>query len=143
MNRGIPWVLLAALALSPAALADLQVEDGYVRGLPPGTPNTAAYMRLRNSGTAPVELVGASAEVAGSVMLHTTMDHGGVLHMQHLSGLTIPAGGEVVLQSGGIHLMLMDLEAMPQAGTVVAITLEFADGTTQDITLPVRSVLDE
>ena len=144
MTRLASSLFLAGLALSStAALAELQVKNGYVRGLPPGTSNTAAYMTLRNGGDEAVELVGASAAVAGSVMLHTTVNHDGMLHMQHLHSLAIPAGGEVVLASGGIHLMLMQLESMPRAGETVAITLEFSDGATQDIALPVRSVLEE
>lgn len=143
MKRLQYWLLLACPLLPGTVLADLQVENGYVRGLPPGTQNTAAYMTLRNTGGQDIELVGARSALAGSVMLHTTMNHGGMLHMQHLDSLTIPAGGEVALESGGIHLMLMQLGSMPRVGESVAITLEFGDGTSQNIVLPVRSVLDE
>lgn len=144
MKRLASCLLLAGLSLPGAfAVAELQVENGYVRGLPPGTANTAAYMTLRNTDEHSLELVGASASVAASVMLHTTVSHDGMLHMQHLNSLEIPADGEVVLESGGIHLMLMQLKTMPRAGETVSITLEFADGVTQDIVLPVRSVLDE
>lgn len=138
-------LLVAALALVPASavLAALEVENGYVRGLPPGVSNTAAYMTLHNPGADAVELVGGSAEVAGSVMLHTTIDREGMLHMEHLHSVSIPAGGSVVLESGAMHLMLMQLKRTPKAGERVAISLEFADGSTQQIDLPVRSVLDE
>lgn len=147
LTRRLLSAALASFALVLSALLQagpvLEIENGYVRGLPPGTQNTAAYMTLRNSGEVDVELVGASTPVAGNVMLHATVDHGGMLHMEHLHGLAIPAGAEVVLKSGGIHLMLMQLVAMPKPGEEVALTLQFADGSTQELRLPVRSVLDE
>lgn len=141
-SAGLASLTLAFPVLLQAGQV-LEVENGYVRGLPPGTQNTAAYMTLRNRGDVDVELVAAASPVAGSVMLHSTVDHGGMLHMEHLHGLVIPAGAEVVLKSGGIHLMLMQLGEMPKPGEEVALTLQFADGSMQELRLPVRSVLDE
>ncbi len=135
--------VLPALFLSAQLSADVVVEDAWVRGLPPGVANASAYMTLGNSGSDDVVLTGASSPIAGSVLLHTTMDHGGMLHMTHVESLTIPAGGEVKLESGGTHLMLMELTETPAPGKDVELTLEFADGNTQRLLLPVRSVLDE
>jgi|Laugrespbdmm15sn_2_1035079.scaffolds.fasta_scaffold52660_2 copper(I)-binding protein len=134
---------ILAMSLATPVLAELVAENAYVRGLPPGVDNTSAYMTLKNPGTAAVELVGAVSPVAGSVMLHTTMNHDGMLHMQHVSSATIPAQGELVLESGGMHLMLMQLQQAPKPGEQVELTLQFADGSTQTLSLPVRSVLDE
>lgn len=125
------------------AFADIVVEDGYVRGLPPGVANTAAYMSLRNTGTTDMVLTGATTPIAEQVTLHSTMDHGGMLHMEPLQTMTVPAGGELLLQSGGMHLMLEELRGSPMPGTDVELTLEFADGSLHVLTLPVKSVLDE
>lgn len=134
---------LALLTLSAGLHAELVVDDAWVRGLPPGVANTAAYMTLRNAGSEDVVLTGAVSPIAGSVQLHDTMDHGGMLHMTHVDTLTIPAGGTVKLATGGLHLMLMELAATPAPGTDVELTLQFADGSSQALRLPVRSVLDE
>ena len=134
---------VALLTLSAGLHAELVVEDAWVRGLPPGVANTAAYMTLHNTGSEDIVLTGAVSPVAGRVQLHDTMDHGGMLHMAHVDTLTIPAGGDVKLATGGLHLMLMELTAMPAPGTDVELTLQFADGSSQALTLPVRSVLDE
>ncbi|MGV3591216.1 MAG: copper chaperone PCu(A)C [Gammaproteobacteria bacterium] len=134
---------LALLSVSAGLHAELVVDDAWVRGLPPGVANTAAYMTLRNTGNEDVVLTGATSPIAGSVQLHDTMDHGGMLHMAHVESLTVPAGGEVKLASGGLHLMLMELTAMPAPDSNVELTLQFSDGTSQALVLPVRSVLDE
>jgi copper(I)-binding protein len=137
--------LLAVLTLffSTHSYAEIVVEDAWVRGLPPGVANASAYMTLRNTGSEVVVLIGAQSPIAGSVLLHGTMNHDGMLHMTHLESAMIPAGGELKLESGGTHLMLMELKQTPAPGTDVELTLEFADGTTQTLLLPVRSVLDE
>lgn len=137
--------LLLSLALCVPALAhaDIEVIDPYVRGLPPGVANTSAYMTLRNTGAGDVDLVAVSSDIAASTMLHTTMDHGGMLHMMHVDKVSIPAGGETRLASGGLHIMLMQLNEHPAPGSSVPLLLRFSDGSELQVSAPVRSVLDE
>ena len=68
-----------------------------------------------------------------------TMD-GDVMRMaEQPDGIAIPAGGEVTLQPGGIHLMLLDLAApLVEAGTV-ELTLEFETAGAVTLTVPVTS----
>jgi copper(I)-binding protein len=142
MKRNYLLALPALFATAPL-YADVIVEDAWIRGLPPGVPNASAYMTLTNTGTEAVVLTGATSPIAGSVMLHGTMNHDGVLHMMQLESAAIPAGAELKLESGGMHLMLTELKAAPTPGTEVELILQFADGTSQALQLPVRSVLDE
>ncbi|MEY4640789.1 MAG: hypothetical protein RLZZ227_783 [Pseudomonadota bacterium] len=134
---------LPALFFSTLACADLVVEDAWVRGLPPGVANASAYMTLKNTGAEDLVMTGASSPIASSVVLHSTMNHDGMLHMAQLETLTIPAGGQVRLESGATHLMLTDLKETPMPGVDVEMTLQFANGATHPLQLPVRSVLDE
>lgn len=136
-------LVILGCALAASASAELLVDNAWVRGLPPGQTTTAVFMTLRNTGTAPLTLTGASTPVAESALLHGSMNHGGMLHMMALETLEIPAGGELKLESGGSHLMLTGLQQALVAGSEVEVTLQFADGQTRLLTLPVRSVLDE
>ena len=135
--------MLFLVAACSGARADIEVSAAYVRGLPPGVANTSAYMTLRNTGSAAVDLVGARSPVAATVMLHDTMNHDGMLHMTHVDKASIAAGGELVLASGGMHLMLMQLREQPVAGSTVELVLQFSDGSEVSVQAPVRSVLDE
>lgn len=132
-----------ALLLSHPALAAIEVEDAYVRGLPPGVDNTAAYMVLRNTSDTAMTLTGASTPVAGMAMLHKTSEHEGMMHMDHMDAASIPAHGELKLAPNGIHLMLMKLKQALKPGDKVELTLQFGDGSTQTLSVPVRSVLQE
>ena len=139
-------LLFIATLLPQLILADeldtLRVDDGYVRGLPPGVANTAAYMTLRNDSAADLTLTGAETDVAESVSIHATVHEDGLMKMKHQMSLSIPAGGAVVLESGGLHLMLMGLKNS-RLGAQVEMQLRFSGGDTKTVLLPVISVLDE
>lgn len=143
MNMKHALVALCLSSLALTAHAEIAVEGAYVRALPPGTPTTAAYMRLSNDSAAAVALVGASSPVAGKVTMHSTMNHNGMMHMSPNAKLEIPANGSLLLESGGHHLMLEQLAAPLAAGTTIELTLQFSDGSTTTLQVPVRSVLDE
>lgn len=145
MKAGITGLLAVLMAgtVSAAELESLMVEDGYVRGLPPTSTNTAAYMRLVNEGERSLQLIGATSPVADQVMLHESYEDGGLVSMRHVARAEVPAGGELQLRSGGLHLMLMELTASLSDGDEVQLILEFAEGDSKTVTLPVRSVMAE
>ena len=140
--RGLLAIAVLGLA-SVEAQAALVVEGGHVRSLPPGVTDTSAYMILRNTDPETRVLVSVSSPAAARVTLHNTMNHDGMLHMQQLANLTIPANGSISLEPGGTHLMLEQLTGTLEPGGEVELVLVFADGQSETITLPVKSVLDE
>lgn len=59
--------------------------------------------------------------------------------MQELTGgLTIPAGGEVALEPGGIHVMMLDLAAPLETGDTFDLTLNTDDGESITVSVEVR-----
>ncbi|MDR2212396.1 MAG: copper chaperone PCu(A)C [Pseudomonadales bacterium] len=134
---------LSLLSLSALAQAEILVEDAYVRAPPPGGGAGAAYMTLRNTADAAVDLTGAQTPAAGKVSLHNTMNHDGMMMMMPTAKFTIPAQGAFVLQSGASHLMLEQLSETLVPGSEITLTLQFGDGSSVSAQLPVRSVLDE
>ena len=88
-----------ALLLAAPALAKVDAVDGYVRLLPPGSPNTAAFMVLRNDGDKPVKLVAGASPEAGRVELHTHLHENGVMKMRQVESIEIPAKGEAVVRA--------------------------------------------
>lgn len=97
--------------------------DNVRIGQPTG-PNAALYFTA-TANSEPDRLNGATTSVAGSMELHeTTMDDDGTMTMSSLDGLDLPADGEIVLEPGGYHLMLVDAERM-DVGDVVEVTLDW------------------
>lgn len=96
------------------------VTDARV-GQPTG-PNAAVYFTASSGGEAD-RLIGAATDAAASVELHeTAMGDDGTMGMAPVDGLDLPAGGELVLEPGGYHLMMIDADRL-EVGDTVEVTL--------------------
>jgi copper(I)-binding protein len=131
-------LLLRPLALSAQELP-LKVEGAWMQAVPDVSETTAVYLTLTNLGKTPLDLVGARSEVAQQIEpMITTKDRSGVIGMKRVPSLPIPAGGKLVLQPAGNHLMLMQLRQHPRPGEKVKITLLINPGAREfDVELPV------
>lgn len=139
-------LFVAGLVILPvAAIAgpgEVEITDAWIRALPPAQSTTAAYLTLHNRGTQAVVVRAGSAEGAGRLEIHTTREVDGLMRMQQLSTLQVPAGGSVVLEPGGTHLMLLDLERMPAPGETRQLCLQPAGGEQVCVSAPVRKDAD-
>lgn len=129
MRKIRPEFVLAALALlaSPAHATDtVMVKDGWFRSLPANLP-AGGYFTLHNGGTAPIKLTGAESPACSMIMLHKSEERNGTGTMVEVPSIDVPASGDLTFAPGGYHLMCMNPKMKP--GTMVKVTLEFADGT--------------
>jgi len=115
----------------------VHVESAWVRAAPPGAMMLAGYMTLRNAGKSPVRFDWAQSDVFGIVELHRTLIVNGVSTMRLAGNQTIPAGGSLRFEPGGLHLMLMQAQHALRVGDKVRSRLHFADGTALDVVAPV------
>lgn len=116
---------LVSMAAEPVALV---LSDAWVRALPPGQPNTAAYLVVTNSGGSTVTIVGASTAIADKAEIHTTREVDGLQRMEQLMQLQVGPGQSLAFAPGGTHLMLLGLRQMPVQGDEVRLCLQLAGG---------------
>lgn len=89
-------------------------------------PNSAAYMKITNKGSAPDTLTGVKSEVAEHVQLHTVMKEGEVMRMRPVKGgIAVPPNASLELKPGGYHIMLMGLTKKLAPGDMFDLTLQF------------------
>jgi len=117
-------VVLLALAASPA-LAQVSVDQPWMRATAPGAKVAGGFMTLVNQGSAPDRLVGAASVVAERVELHVHKEEGGVMKMRQMPGFDVPAKGRFELKPGGAHLMFMNIKHPIKEGDTVPVTLTF------------------
>ena len=84
------------------------------------------------------ELVAVRSPRFGEVSLHETRMVDGVSRMRGIERLPVAAGGEALMQPGGLHLMLMQPDATLVEGERVPLVLVLADGSEVPATLAVR-----
>ena len=63
------------------------------------------------------------------------------MRMRKIDKIELPAGGEVTLQPGGLHVMLLGLKQDLNEGERISVTLKFSDGSSKTIEAPVRMVM--
>ena len=100
---------------------------------------TAIFGTLVNESNEDIEIVAFSSSVdAGINEIHETVD-GQMREMEE--PLIIPAGESVALEPGGAHFMLMNVKEPVMAGDEVTVTVELADGSTEEFDdIPVRTI---
>ncbi|QGX97256.1 copper chaperone PCu(A)C [Roseovarius faecimaris] len=131
---------LGALLIATQAWAgEIEIHDPYARASSPTASSGAAFMMIHNNGTEDDRLVSVASPVAKRVELHThEEDANGVMSMRHVEdGFAVPAGGMIMLQRGGHHVMFMGLNTPFEQGNTVPLTLVFEKSGEMEIEVPV------
>ena len=134
-------VLSFGLVVSQAVFAGdmpLRIADAWLREGPPTQEVLAAYMRIHNDASNPQRITGASSPEFRSVEIHRTVMQDGLARMVPQADIVIPARGEVVLEPGGYHLMLIGPLKPLRRGNGVTIRLQLGTGLQQTIEAQVR-----
>ena len=100
-------------------------------------PTAAVYVTIEN-GAEPNRLMAAKTPVAARVELHTHRLEDGIMMMQKLDAIDIPADGVVAMQPGGVHIMLFDLKSRFEEGETFPLTLMFEKGGNRETMIDVR-----
>lgn len=128
------------LVFSLTTMAELVVEDGFVRKPIPGRTMSAAFMEIHNASGSHVVLTHATLEGAKSVEMHTHTHEEGVMRMRQIFELPIKAGESVILAPGGLHLMVFGITKLPEKPKLVLCT---ADDTCYTTTIATRSLVNK
>lgn len=139
-------VLLLAASLLPACYVDaheftkghLAIAHPWSMELPPNAPTVAAYFVISNAGPDADRLTGVDSPVAGAAQLHEHVNKDGLMKMQQVQTVDIPAGGEVKFAPMAYHVMLLDLKDRSKLrdGQSFPLTLHFEK--TGDVTVDVQ-----
>lgn len=117
------------------------VEGAWVGEVPPSSPVAAAYITIKNEGTADDKLLSVTSSISGSTMIHqTVVDEEGVARMDMIDALVIPAGKSVILKPGGTHIMLMDLKEPVTGKGKIELDLKFENAGEMKIEAPVKKL---
>ncbi len=138
MNRIIRRAATAfALAVPVAAFADVTIDSPWIRGTVPGQSVTGAFMTIRS--TEATALVRVESPAAESLQVHRTAMVDGMMSMEPVESLAVPAHGSVALEPGGFHVMLVGLRTSLHAGDKVPLTLTFRSGDRRQTIVTVQA----
>ncbi len=132
--------VLPALAHEGECHATVSLYNGWARASVAGAPNSAAYGLLVNLTDEDDTLISATTDAAATVEMHEmSMTADGVMQMRPVEGgFPVAAHNYFTLQPGGYHLMLLNLTRELTPGSMLDITLVFAQAGEVQLSLPVR-----
>lgn len=143
------FLLIAALGLIAASCGgsgeDISVDGVWARNSPMSSDRGAVYMNLESADGDRLLSASVNASIAGTVEVHETVpaeggdseagmgedeDMGdaegmGMMMMQEVEAIDLPAGETVSLEPGGYHIMLIDLAEPLEIGEKFDLTLNF------------------
>lgn len=119
---------------SGSAEPELKVSGAYIPQ-PLMEDMAGGFLTVTNSGDQADRLVSVSSDLAEKVELHRTKGQ----RMERIKSLKVPANGELRLERGGNHLMLMDLERKPAKGDTVSVVLNFEKSGKKRVKVPVKA----
>lgn len=108
--------------------ADIEVENIRARTSKPGTNNSAIFMNIKNNLNTDVRLVEVSSSVCKSTEMHTHKELDGMKQMVQIDEILIGKNSETKLVPGGLHIMLMGLNAPIKEGDKVDLQMKFDNG---------------
>jgi copper(I)-binding protein len=136
--RGYEIVLAGLVLATPVCAADVEVRDAWFRALPAHVP-AGGYFTLRNSGTTEIALTGAQSPACAMLMLHRSVQSGGMSRMEDVSSVPVAPGQSAIFAPGGYHLMCMDPSPAMKPGNTVKVVLRFSDGSNTAASFAVRN----
>lgn len=101
------------------------------------TSSAAAYLTIENVGAKDHTLVSAESDIAAITDIHLSRMEDGVMRMAPAGPLSIKQGQTLVMEPGGLHIMLIRLKRPLTAGETFPLTLTFAHGKTMDVLVDV------
>lgn len=139
--------LLIAALLTPTLFAnaheydagELHIEHPWSRAMPPTAPTAAAYFVVHNKGAEADTLLSATSPHAGKVELHEHVHADGLMKMQEVQNVEVPAGGEVRFEPMGYHVMMFDLQQQAKEGERFPLTLVFENSGEVEVEVAVQT----
>jgi copper(I)-binding protein len=121
---------LATLVATAGYAADdtdgkLVVERAWARATAPGATVGATYLVIDNRAKRSDRLLAASSPRAAAVEVHATIKDLDQVRMRRVDPLHVGAGERLVLEPGGLHIMLIGLKSPLILGEHVPLTLKF------------------
>lgn len=115
------------------------IMNAWVREAHAAAKVNAGYMTLVNAGTEDITLVKVESDAYASIEVHEMKLVDGMMEMNEVTDMTIPAKGQIQFEPGGKHLMMMGPKKHLNKGQQVKMTLAFKSGKKQTVTIPVAA----
>lgn len=111
-----------------SAASELRLENVTIRQPLPGKTVSAGYFSITNPTQQALHIVAANSPWFAKTELHQHRMADGMMKMEAVQQISIPAGETVHLQPGGLHLMLFRPVKALELGDQVPLDIKLSSG---------------
>lgn len=125
---------------TPSSGPEINIESAWGRSSPKVATAGAFYMIIKNNGSETDKIVAGKSSACEVIELHESyMTEDGAMGMRPVEGgmIEIPAGGEVELKIGGVHIMCINKLEDFEVGAVIPLVLQFEKSGDLDIDIEI------
>ena len=141
IRLGVAAALLLSIAAAATSLTTVQnaaaeqtMSHAHMQATVGDITVSGAMARFMLAGRPGADrLIAASSPLTGRVELHTHLMEDGVMKMRQIEAIDVAASGTTELKSGGLHIMLFNVDPIPEKDSMVPLTLTFEKAGTVDI----------
>lgn len=133
-------ILLMLLCCQSALADEITLTKAWLRATPGGMTSAAVYGSLVNKSAADELVVSITSELAGSAMLHRSVQKDGMSRMVHTEEILVKAGAQIDFEPAGLHVMLMGLQQPFVSGDKVPLRIRLKSGAEFNAVAKVGSV---
>ncbi|MCF8473830.1 MAG: copper chaperone PCu(A)C [Emcibacter sp.] len=124
---GAIFFLLSFLQFGYADDSGLSVKDAWTRPVIIEGRPSALYFTLHNNTDNADKLIKAVSLLANSIELHVHKQENGIMTMEQVDDIPIPAHETVMVEPGGFHLMVFGLTQKLAVGDEFPLVLTFTN----------------
>ncbi len=137
------FFLYFLLLFSDLAIGDIVIKNAWVRAAPSGSKIMAAYMIIDNQTSETITSSKIIANGFEKTEIHTSYVVDEISKMKKLNNLSIKGSESLVMEPGGLHLMLINPDEVPKRNSNVEILMFFKNASTSKVVRIEAEVRDQ
>ena len=123
--KSLKYTFIALVFVSDITLANLTLENAWVRAVPINSEKMSAYGLLKNTSMSSFNLIRIEASGFKKTQIHQSQMEKEIMSMKELKSLIIKANSEIELTPGEKHIMLQSPMKIFKVGDSVELLLFF------------------
>ena len=143
MMRRQSFYLDILLLFSDLAIGDIVIKNAWVRAAPSGSKIMAAYMIIDNQTSETITSSKIIANGFEKTEIHKSYVVDEISKMKKLNNLSIKGSESLVMEPGGLHLMLINPDGVPKRNSNVEILMFFENASTSKVVRIEAEVRDQ
>ena len=123
--KSLKYIFITLVFVSDITLANLTLDNAWVRSVPINSEKMSAYGLLKNTSMSSYNLIRLEASGFKKTQIHQSQMEKEIMSMKELKNLIIKANSEIELAPGGKHIMLQSPMKIFKVGDSVELLLFF------------------